>query len=139
MAVDVFNEHEAAIGLQDETKCTAEYVLLNEKRNAELRIVFVDDDKIHNLNKRFLRHDKVTDVLSFPLEEQEGVIEGEIYVCIDQAERQAREYGVSIHQEISRLVIHGLLHLIGYDDTTPAKKSAMKEKEDSYLEQLQIL
>ncbi len=138
MPVEVFSEHKAAIEFSDETKRIVEYVLSREERQAEVKIVFIDDPTIHSLNKKFLMHDTVTDVLSFQLEEEGGVIEGEVYVCIDQAVRQAREYGVTVRNEIARLVIHGMLHLIGYDDTTQEEKSAMKKKEDTYLRQLQI-
>ncbi len=138
MPVEIYSEHRAASMYRDDSKRIVEHVLAEERSEADVRIVFVDDDHIHSLNKYFLKHDTVTDVICFPLEEEDGIIEGEIYVCIDQAERQAREYNVTVRNEIGRLVIHGVLHLIGYDDATPEKKSAMTDKENTYLTQLQI-
>jgi probable rRNA maturation factor len=138
MPVLVFSDHDAGETLRNETKRIAEYVLTKEGRKAEIGIVFVDEIKIKDLNRNFLKHDFVTDVISFPLDETEGVVEGEVYVCIDQAVRQARQYGVSMHREVFRLVIHGILHLLGYDDATPRKKSVMKQKEDAYLELVRV-
>ncbi len=137
MPVQVFAEHPDGELFRDETKRIAEYVLSKEERIADIRVVYVDDKAIHELNKKYLHHDYVTDVISFPLGEDDGVIEGEIYVCVDQAKRQAEEYTVTHRQELSRLVIHGVLHIIGYDDTAPDERSSMKEKEDTYLEMIE--
>jgi rRNA maturation RNase YbeY len=85
------------------------------------------------MNREFLKHDYVTDVIAFPLGEDGGV-EGEIYINLDAARKQAREYGVTYTQESRRLLIHGALHLLGYDDTTIRRKKKMSEREDMYLE-----
>jgi len=98
----------------------------------ELSIVFVDDRKIRNLNKTYLAHNGVTDVISFPLQEGSD-LEGEVYVNLDQAARQAREYGVGAREEIHRLVTHGILHLIGYDDRTKKQQHTIHSREDIYL------
>lgn len=136
MPVKVFSDHTDGEALLDETKRTAEYVLSKEGRTSEIGIVFVDERKIKDLHKKYLQRDYITDVISFRLDEEEGRVEGEVYVCIDQAKRQAREYGVSFRQEVSRLVIHGILHLLGYDDSTREQRSVMKKKEDAYVEHL---
>jgi probable rRNA maturation factor len=136
MPVDVFKENTAYGNPEDETKRIVEYVLSTEGRDAEIGVVFVNKEKILELNKIFLKHDYVTDVISFPIEEIDGIIEGEVYVCIDQAMRQAEEYGVSLDREVARLVIHGVLHLLGYNDTTTEQKRMMKEKEDLYIDRL---
>jgi probable rRNA maturation factor len=104
--------------------------------SAELNVVFVGDRTMLTLNRTFLRHNYQTDVLSFPLSDSKEVLEGEVYVNIDQARRQAREYGATVRSEVARLVAHGVLHLAGYDDATKAKRSAMKEREDLYIERL---
>jgi probable rRNA maturation factor len=80
----------------------------------------------------YLNHDFVTDVLSFPLESGR-LLEGEIYVNLDRARAQAGEYGVSQANEIARLVIHGTLHLVGFDDTTAQKAKVMKVQEDRHV------
>ena len=138
MLVQVFAEHPDGEAFVDETKRLVEYVLNKEERNAEIRVVYVQDEEIQALNKKYLQHDYVTDVISFPLDEENGVVEGEVYVCIDQAKRQAEAHSVPVRREVSRLVIHGVLHIIGYDDATPDERSFMQQKEDEYLEMFEI-
>jgi probable rRNA maturation factor len=80
-------------------------------------VVLVDDAKIRELNRRFLRRDRPTDVLAFPMPERvaggtEGLL-GEVYVSRDRAREQAKHYGVKYHDEVRRLVLHGILHLLG--------------------------
>jgi probable rRNA maturation factor len=139
MAVDVFAETDVGEQLCDETKYIAEFVLKQEEKIADVGIIFVDDHGIRELNKKYLNHDYVTDVISFPVDEVDGVIEGEIYICLQQADRQAREYKISLKNEVSRLAIHGMLHLVGYEDTTPEQRAVMRMKEDRYLEMLNVL
>jgi probable rRNA maturation factor len=103
------------------------------KELPSLAIVFTNDRFIRKINREFLSHDYITDVIAFPLGEDGGV-EGEIYINLDAAKRQAREYHVAYTQESRRLLIHGVLHLLGYDDITERKKKFMHEQEDMYLE-----
>lgn len=77
----------------------------------EVNVVLVKDVEIRALNRRFLKHDRATDVMSFPI--GDGLL-GEIYVSRDAVVRQAREYGVTPDNELQRLVLHGLLHLLGF-------------------------
>jgi rRNA maturation RNase YbeY len=84
------------------------------------------------LNRRFLSHDYVTDVLSFDLEGGK-MLEGEVYVNLDRARQQAQEYGVAFGNEVARLVIHGTLHLVGYDDRRPKDVRAMRSQEEKHL------
>ncbi len=108
-------------------------VLQGEKiRDARISIVFIGSRKSRILNRTFLHHDYVTDVLSFTLESGK-YLEGEIYVNLDRARSQAREYKVRYANEIARLIIHGVLHLAGYDDTTAQQKKVMRRQEETYL------
>lgn len=99
----------------------------------ELSIVFINDRRIRTLNRKYLSHDAVTDVISFSLQEG-GALEGEVYVNLDQATRQAAAYGVSASDEVHRLVAHGILHLIGYDDKTKREQQLIHSREDAYLQ-----
>ena len=103
------------------------------KELPSLAVVFTHSRFIRKINREFLKHDYATDVIVFPLGEDDGV-EGEIYINLDAARRQAREYHITYTQESRRLLIHGMLHLIGYNDTTIRKKKMMQEREDMYLE-----
>ncbi|HLA68780.1 MAG TPA: rRNA maturation RNase YbeY [Bacteroidota bacterium] len=119
-----------------ETFRAVRHVVAGEKRkNASVSIVFTDDRFIKNMNKRYLRHDRVTDVIAFPLPDGPGV-DGEVFVNLDQARRQARDYGVTFQTEVKRLVIHGTLHLLGYRDSTSSQKARMRRREDHYLARL---
>jgi probable rRNA maturation factor len=80
-------------------------------RAREVSVVFVSNPEIRRLNRRFLNHSRYTDVISFPVSAE---FLGEIYVSRDQARLQAAKYGVEFREELLRLVLHGLLHLLGY-------------------------
>jgi rRNA maturation RNase YbeY len=79
-----------------------------------------------------LHHDEVTDVITFPLETGK-VLEGEIYVNLDRARRQARTYHVSIAEETARLVVHGVLHLLGYDDRSAREARRMTRVQERHV------
>lgn len=81
----------------------------------QFSLTFVDDDSIRELNRRYLDHDGVTDVIAFALHEDDEAPLGDIYVGIDQARRQARDAGIALEEELVRLAIHGTLHVLGYD------------------------
>lgn len=112
-----------------------------------LSIVFCDDAKIGELNHRYLNHDYPTDVLSFPMDNwgdpsREGVEFphlGDILISVERAADNARRYRQTLERELLRLVIHGALHLIGYDDSTPQGRRRMRRKEDAYLRTLEKL
>ncbi|MBI5641334.1 MAG: rRNA maturation RNase YbeY [Nitrospirae bacterium] len=105
---------------------------------AELSVLLVNSRRMKHLNARYRGIDKVTDVLSFPMDGQlfhaPSVPLGDIVICIPKAVSQAREYGVSFHDELLRLMLHGLLHLIGYDhEKNSYQKIKMQRKERELL------
>ena len=104
-------------------------------REGEISVVCISDGVSRRLNRRYLQHDYATDVLCFPLGEG-NAIEGEIYVNLDRARVQARRYAVSRTHELARLVVHGILHMLGYDDRVPADQRRMRRREDRYLARL---
>lgn len=117
-------------------KQAAELVLSAEQvAGAEITIILVDDEYIKKLNKDFLNQNDTTDVISFHLDDiqTKDFLEGEVYANLDQIERQALDYSVSFSNELVRIVIHGILHLVGYDDQTRSNKETMTMKEDYYL------
>ncbi len=101
----------------------------------QISIAIVDDATIHRLNRQYLNHDYATDVLSFALERTPDRLEGEIVVSGETARAQAARYGWPPDHELLLYVIHGMLHLVGFDDQTPAEREAMRCAEDLYLEQ----
>jgi probable rRNA maturation factor len=102
--------------------------------DAEISLAFVDNPTIHTLNLRYLNHDEPTDVLSFPLSEPDsGRLAGELVVGAEVARDQAAERGHEVQAELALYVIHGLLHLCGYDDHKPEGAAAMRSRERHYL------
>ncbi len=104
---------------------------------AEISLAFVDNPTIHRLNLRYLNHDEPTDVLSFPLSEGNARrLAGELVIGAEVAQGQAENRGHAVHAELALYVIHGLLHLCGYDDETEAGAARMRERERFYLRAL---
>lgn len=115
----------------------------NKGTDYEISITFIDDDEIHELNKEYRGVDKPTDVLSFPMGEDELDIPGEtllgdIVISIETARRQAEEFGHSLEREISYLVAHSMFHLMGYDHMNDEEKVIMRRKEKKVMSILGI-
>ena len=108
--------------------------------NAIFSIIFVDEKEIQKINKEYREIDKITDVISFAFEDNANVlyndirILGDIYVCIPRMIDQAKEYGHSEKRELSFLVVHGLLHLLGYDHQTKEDEEIMFNKQELVLD-----
>lgn len=110
-----------------------QYVLEGENvSDAQISVIIVDNERIHEMNRQYLQHDYPTDVITFPIED--NPIECEIYISIDTAEEQAKDYGVSLTNELMRLVAHGTLHAVGYDDSTDEQRSEMSRLETRYIQ-----
>ncbi|MDK2888141.1 MAG: putative rRNA maturation factor [Thermoanaerobacter sp.] len=108
--------------------------------DAEVSLVFVDDDYIHRLNREYRGVDRPTDVLSFALQEGEPmpaageeILLGDVVISLEMARRQSEEYGHSFEREVAFLVVHGVLHLLGYDHQTEEQRRAMREKEETIM------
>jgi probable rRNA maturation factor len=108
-------------------------------REGEVSVAFVDNATIHQLNKRYLNHDEPTDVLSFPLSEpNERRLAGELVIGAEVARAEAAERGHDVAAELSLYVIHGLLHLCGFDDKTEANAKEMRARERHYLRAMEL-
>ncbi len=109
----------------------------------EFNIIFVTKDEIKRINNEFRKTDKVTDVISFALCDDEDIIQtnelGDIFICVDRAIEQAADYGHSITREMAFLAVHGYLHLCGYDHMTPEDEKVMFQKQDDILNEAGIL
>ena len=103
----------------------------------EFNIIFVDKDEIQRINREYRKIDKVTDVISFALCDDDEIIPtnelGDIFICLDRARDQAIDYGHSISREVAFLAVHGYLHLCGYDHMTPDDEKIMFSKQDEIL------
>ena len=107
----------------------AECTFIENKSVGQLSFIFCSDDYLLKINKKYLNHDFFTDVVSFDYTEEDR-ISGDIYISLDRVKENAKEFGYSLKDELHRIIIHGLLHLLGYSDKTSSLKAVMKDKED---------
>lgn len=96
-------------------------------------VVCAGHDTVRRLNREYLEHDYNTDVLSFSLAEDDDIVEGEVYVDLDTAAERHEEFGATYEAEVARYVVHGVLHLAGYDDASDQGNQEMHDREDHYL------
>ena len=120
---------------QNEMKKLVRRVLKNEKRDAELNLVFMDNKGIKKINNMFLGHNYATDVLSFAYHEdpRNKTITGEILVSVEMAVQQAQNRACSVEGEIALYLIHGVLHLLGYDDRKKRDAKKMHQRAGDLL------
>jgi probable rRNA maturation factor len=103
-------------------------------RCAELRIIFVDDEYLFEMNKAFLNHHTYTDIITFDVNDDGGKdVVGELYISADRVKENAGKFGVSFRTELDRVMVHGLLHLLGYKDKSKSDQIQMRKLEDKYL------
>jgi len=118
-----------------------EGILLSEEHKKEwhINLVLISDEIITDIHNQYLHDNSPTDVISFDLSEDfEEYYEGEIYISIDRASAQAGEFGVTFKSELYRLIAHGILHLLGYDDLTDNDRQIMREQENKILQKFNL-
>jgi rRNA maturation RNase YbeY len=117
---------------KDEDKAASWLNLLSHKHLKELgeiNFIFCSDDYLHQLNVEYLQHDTLTDIITFPHEEEDS-ISGDVFISIERVKDNAIEYGVDEMTELIRVMAHGLLHLCGYKDKTVEDQKTMRLQED---------
>jgi rRNA maturation RNase YbeY len=108
---------------------------LHGKRAGKINYIFCDDAKILAVNNQYLQHDYYTDIITFDY--SSGMyISGDIFISADTVKSNAEKLGIDFYSELYRVIIHGILHLCGYDDKTPDKEKEMRERENEALERL---
>lgn len=98
-----------------------------------LNYVFCTDEYLREMNIQFLKHRTYTDIITFNYNPSKMEIEGEIYISVDRVRENAETFQTDFPTELNRVIIHGVLHLLGFNDKTKAEKTAMREKEDACL------
>ena len=100
---------------------------------SQLNYVFCSDEYLLEINKQYLDHDYFTDIITFDNSEEDNQLEGDIYISVDRVRENAATFHTDFDTEMRRVLIHGLLHLAGHEDSSEALKTAMRAKEDEYL------
>ena len=99
----------------------------------ELNYIFCSDNYLIEINRQYLNHDTYTDIITFDNSEKEGIIVGDIFISVDRIRENAAKFATTEANELHRVIIHGALHLLGYQDKSKATKQQMTQKEDFYL------
>ena len=102
------------------------------KRVGEIAYIFVDDEKILEVNRQYLGHDYYTDIITFDYCEGD-VISGDLFICLDTVRTNAEQVGANYEEELHRVIIHGILHLCGINDKGPGEREIMEAAEDKAL------
>lgn len=103
-----------------------------EKSATEITYVFCSDEYLYQMNLDYLNHDTYTDIITFDYTEN-LFVSGDIFISIDRVKENAIKFNTTFLNELSRVIIHGVLHLVGYKDKTTEQKQVMRSKEDFYL------
>lgn len=104
------------------------------KKAGNLNFIFCDDAFLSDLNFKYLKHKTLTDILTFSYSDNKGQVDGDIFISLPRIKENAKMYNQQIEVELHRVMVHGILHLSGYSDTTPSEKIEMRKKENYYLE-----
>jgi len=108
-------------------------ILSNSYTLGQINYIFCSDNFLLQTNVKYLKHDTFTDIITFDTSENSNEISGDIFISIERVKENAKSYRVSFTNELHRVMIHGILHLLGYNDNTNDEKVIMREKEDYYL------
>ena len=132
-----FNSEDAIFDLPDKEGivCWINDVVKNEgQATDEINFIFCSDDYLLSLNQQYLDHNYFTDILTFDYRDTSNQpLTGDIYISIDRVIENARQHDMTFDNELQRVMIHGILHMLGYNDHTPEEKASMRKKEDACL------
>ncbi len=101
----------------------------------EMNFIFCDDQYLHQINMEYLQHDTYTDIITFDQSESETIIDSDIYISIERVKENADNQGVMFENELKRVMIHGVWHILGFGDKSEEEAKIMRVKEDESLEQ----
>lgn len=135
-----FYEHDITIKLTGKRKLSTfldELIArhLNKIEKIQLTYIFCSDDYLLEINKGFLKHNTLTDIITFDLSETKDTLTGEIYISAERVKENAVKFATSFDNELHRVIFHGALHLCGYKDKTEMDRKKMRQMEDKCLKQ----
>jgi probable rRNA maturation factor len=134
-AINFFNQ-DLSFKLPKPRKTTAwirEVINREKKRLVHLNYIFCSDKYLFEINQQYLKHETLTDIITFDNSENKGMIEGDVFISIERVKANAKTLETDFDEEIHRVLVHGVLHLAGYSDKSKQEKSVMRKKEDAYL------
>ena len=135
--VVLFHFEDVQFEIPDESAITDWLCSVAEKEETpfyEVNYIFCSDEYLRKINVEYLDHDYYTDIITFPYDSD--AVHGDMYISSERVADNARTNGVSFYQELYRVMVHGVLHMIGYGDKTPEEEKTMREKENVYLKLL---
>lgn len=103
------------------------------KKLGELNFVFCSDEYLHRINHQYLNHNTLTDIVTFNNSDRDELIEGDVFISVDRVKENSVTFQSGFAKELNRVIIHGVLHLMGYSDKSASQKSEIRRKEDAYL------
>lgn len=130
-----FHEKETSAGIKNITllkKWLKDLIILERARPGQINIVLTTDSHVWELNKKYLSRDDLTDIVTFDYTESQEVT-GDLFISVPRVKENAEKFEVSYKHELKRVIVHGVLHLLGYDDKKENDKVLMRKMEDHYL------
>lgn len=120
--------------ISEEVKLWVDRVIKEYKKKAgEVFFLFCSDEYLLEMNQKFLQHDFYTDIITFSSTDVEDIISGEMYISLDRVKENADTFGKTFQEELHRVMIHGILHLIGYKDKSESEEDEMRQQEEKCL------
>ncbi len=131
------NEYTQTLNINEKSirQKIVDLIILEGKMEGEISIIFCTDDYLLKINKDFLNHDYYTDIITFNYV-SDNIISGDLFISVERVKENAKSFNVKFIEELERVILHGILHLIGYDDKTTEQKEEIRKKENYYLRRL---
>lgn len=136
-----FSEHKEGFSLSDKVvtkKWIGDIIEAQGKRVGKIGYLFCDDEYILDANQRYLNHDTYTDIITFDYVEGD-LVSGDIMISVDRVVENAERFGVMFDDELHRVIVHGVLHLLGQGDKSEEEAKEMRRKEEDALDKLQVI
>ena len=135
ISINILNDFNIELSYKKQLidNCIKEILISEKINNAEISIILTDKEYLSKLKKEYFKVDQYTDVIAFNLEDKNEDIDGEIYISIDNVLDNSKIFNTTFNNEFSRVLIHGVLHLMGYNDDNESNIKKMRALEDKYL------